>query len=313
LDEPLSLPEAQGRRYDAICLGLNAFDHLCLVERFPTRGGKLRMSRMITSGGGQSATAACCLSRLGWRVAYAGVHGDDDAGGKTEPWLEEFGVDPAGLVRKPGTGSQQAFIMVEGETAERTIVWHRDDACRLEPADVEPELIEAGRILHLDGHFLEPSLKAARIARQHGLLVSLDGERVYEGTRELVSLCHVVFGSHRFAQRLTGIEDPRESLEALASMGPVWAGRTLGADGAEMLVAGDYIKHPGFKVKAVDTTGAGDVFHAGIVHAMLMNQGPRQALATACAVAAMSVTALGGRNALPTKNELESFLAKNQS
>jgi sulfofructose kinase len=311
--KPLPLPQDQGRRYDAVCLGLNAFDHLCLVERFPTRGGKLRMSRMITSGGGQSATAACCLARLGWRVAYAGVHGDDEAGQKTEPWLREFGVDPAGLIRKPGSGSQQAFIMVEEDSAERTIVWHRDDACRLEPEDVDPELIKAGRVLHLDGHFLEPSLKAARIARQHGLLVSLDGERVYEGTRELVSLCHVVMGSHRFAQRLTGIEDPRKSLEALAALGPLWAGRTLGAEGAEMLVDGEYIKQPGFKVKAVDTTGAGDVFHAGMVHAMLAQQGPREALATACAVAAMSVTDLGGRSALPTKNELESFLVKYRS
>lgn len=313
MDEPLPLPPNEGRRYDAVCLGLNAFDHLCLVERYPIRGGKLRMSRMTTNGGGQSATAACCLSRLGWRVAYVGVHGDDEAGQKTEPWLKEFGVDPAGLIRKPGTGSQQAFIMVEEQSAERTIVWHRDDACSLEPEDVDPELIKAGRVLHLDGHFLEPSLEAARIARQNGMLVSLDGERVYEGTRELVSLCHVVMGSHRFAQRLTEIEDPHRSLEALADLGPLWAGRTLGADGADMLADGEYIKQPGFKVKAVDTTGAGDVFHAGMVHAMLMQQGPKEALATACAVAAMSVTDLGGRSALPSKNELESFLAKHQS
>lgn len=313
MEEPLAPPPAQGRRYDAICLGLNAFDHLCLVERFPPRGGKLRMSRMSISGGGQSATAACCLARLGWRVAYAGVHGDDEAGQKTEPWLREFGVDPAGLICKPGTGSQQAFIMVEEQTAERTIVWHRDDACRLEPEDVDPELIKAGRVLHLDGHFLEPSLKAARIARQHGLLVSLDGERVYEGTSELVSLCQVVVGSNRFAQRLTGIEEPRQALEALAALGPAWTGRTLGADGAEMLVAGNYLKQAGFKVAAVDTTGAGDVFHAGLVHAILMDQHPRQALATACALAAMSVTQLGGRSALPTRDQLESFLAKHKS
>ncbi len=313
MKEPLSPPPAQGRRYDAICLGLNAFDHLCLVDRFPSRGGKLRMSRIITSGGGQSATAACCLARLGWRVAYAGVHGDDQAGQMTEPWLRDFDVEPAGLVCKPGTGSQQAFIMVEEKSAERTIVWHRDDACRLEPEDVDPELIKTGRVLHLDGHFLEPSLKAARIARKHGLLISLDGERVYEGTRELVSLCHVVIGSKRFAQRLTGIEESRKALEALAALGPVWAGRTLGSEGVEMLVAGQYIKQFGFNVEAVDTTGAGDVFHAGMVHAMLMNQDPGQALGTACAVAAMSVTELGGRSALPTMSELESFLAKYQS
>lgn len=313
MDEPFSPSPAGERRYDAVCIGLNAFDHLCLVPRFPARGGKIRMSRFATSGGGQSATAACCLARLGWRVAYGGVCGDDEPGQKAEPWLRELGVDPAGLVRKPGTASQQAFIMVEEDSAERTIVWHRDDACRLEPEDLDEELIRAGRVLHLDGHFVEASLEAARLARKHGLLVSLDGERVYEQTRELVSLCHVVMGSQRFAQRLTGMEDPRGSLEAMADMGPKWAGRTLGEEGAEMIAAGEYIRQPGYAVEAIDSTGAGDVFHAGMVHAMLQGQGPRQALATACAVAAISVTKLGGRSALPTKTALESFLAERQS
>jgi sulfofructose kinase len=311
--EPLSPPLAKGRRYDAVCIGLNAFDHLCQVPRFPDRGGKIRMSRFATSGGGQSATAACCLAKLGWRVAYGGVCGDDEPGRKAGPWLEEFGVDARGLKVKPGSASQQAFIMVEEDSAERTIVWHRDEACRLEPEDIDEDMIKAGRVLHLDGHFVEPSLKAARMAREHGLLVSLDGERVYGETKELVSLCHVVMGSRRFAQRLTGTRDQRASLEALAAMGPLWAGRTLGAEGAEMIAAGEYIRQPGFAVQAIDTTGAGDVFHAGMVHALLMGQGPRRALATACAVAAMSVTALGGRSALPSRTALESFLAERGS
>jgi sulfofructose kinase len=301
--EPFSPPPARGRRYDAVCLGLNAFDHLCVLERFPPRGGKIRMRQMTTSGGGQSATAACCLARLGWRVAYGGVCGDDEPGGKAGPWLREFGVDPAGLLLKPGVSSQQAFIMVEEKTAERTIVWHRDEACRLEPEEVAPELIRAGRVLHLD----------ARIARANGLVVSLDGERVYDQTPELVALCQVVVGSRRFPQRLTGIEDPDESLKALAALGPVWAGRTLGEDGAEMLAWGRYIREPGFKVAAVDTTGAGDVFHAGLVHAVLMGESPDQALATACAAAAISVTALGGRSALPDRPGLERFLAEHRS
>ncbi len=302
-------PPREERRYDVVCLGLNACDHLCLVPGFPPRGGKQRVQRLVTSGGGQAATAACALARLGWRVAYAGVHGDDEAGRRVEPWLHQFGVDPAGLVLKPGTGSQQAFIMVEEDSAERTIVWYRDQACRLEPEEVDPALIASARVLHLDGHFLEPSLEAARIAREHGLVVSLDGERVYPGTQELVSLCQVVVGSERFPQRLTGRDDPRQALQALASLGPIWAGRTLGAEGAEMLANGRYLRQPGFKVEAVDTTGAGDVFHAGLVHAILLGQEPRQTLATACAVAALSVTGLGGRSALPDRYELERFLA----
>ncbi len=297
------------RRYDVLCLGLNACDHLCLVERFPRRGEKEAVLEMKTCGGGQAATAACALARLGHRVAYAGVCGDDEAGRRAAPWLRRFGVDPAGLVQLPGTGSQEAFIMVERSGGERTIVWYRDPACRLDPSHLDPDLIASARVLHLDGHFLEASLGAARLARRAGVLVSLDGEKVLPGSEKLVGLCDVVVGCQDYPQRLCGKDDPAKALAELARMGPAWVGRTLGAGGAELLVAGRHYYQPAFAVEAVDTTGAGDVFHAGLVHAVLQGQDPARALATAAALAAISVTALGGRSALADRRRLEEFLA----
>lgn len=305
--EPL-IPPGE-RTYDVLCLGLNSTDHLCHVGGFPQRGSKLRMSRFVTSGGGQSATAACALASLGRVVAYAGICGDDEPGLQVGPRLREFGVDPRWLHIKPGVASQQAFILVEADGGERTIIWHRDEDCHLLPEHIDPSLIADARVLHLDGHFLEASLAGARLAKDHGLLVSLDGERVYPGTDELVSLCDVVVGSRAFPRRLTGIEDSRGALEALADMGPAWVGRTRGVHGAELLVSGQYFEHAGFTVDAIDTTGAGDVFHAGLVHAVLDGLDPPAALELACAAAAISVTGLGGRSALADARELAGFLA----
>ncbi len=302
-------PLPTGRTYDVVCLGLNAFDHLCLVDRLPRRGEKLRMGKLVQGGGGQSATAACALARLGHKVAYQGVAGDDEPGRRAGRLLAEAGVDAGGLVIKPGTGSQQAFIMVE-PGGERTIVWQRDQACRLAPEDLRPELLEGCRVLHLDGHFVKASIAAARLARRAGALICLDGERVAPGTAELVSLCHVVMGQGDFAQRLSQQSDPHQALAALAALGPLWAGRTLGPAGAEMLAGGRLHQQPGFEVPALDTTGAGDVFHAGMAHALLLGQGPAAALATACALAAISTTGLGGRAALPTRAALQAFLAE---
>ncbi|RJX34570.1 MAG: hypothetical protein C4525_06780 [Desulfarculus sp.] len=305
---------AAGRRpWDVLCLGNNAADNLCLVPRFPERGSKLRMIRFLAAGGGQAATAACALARLGLRVAYAGVAGDDPAGGLAASRLAEAGVDPRGLVLKPGATSQQAFILVEEGGGERTIVWTRDPACHLEARDLDPELLASCRVLHTDGHFIEASLAAARLARDAGALVCLDGERIQEGTLDLVKLCHVVVGERSFPQRLTGIADAGESLLALAELGPAWAGRTLGPQGAEMLVAGELVRHQGFLVEAVDSTGAGDVFHAGLVHAILLGHDPAKALATANALAAISTTALGGRSALADRAGLEAFMAARRS
>ena len=310
---PLPLPAAGQRSWDALCLGLNASDHLCLIPRYPSRGRKIRMRRMINSGGGQAATAACALARLGHRVSYAGAVGDDETGGLAGPRLAEFGVDTGGLIIKIGAHSQEAFILVEEGGGERTIVWTRDEACCLEPNDLNRELLTSCRLLHLDGHFIEASLEAARVARAAGAVVTLDAERVREGTADLVGLCHVVMGDRDFAQRLTGLDDPVEALKALAAMGPLWAGRTMGDKGAQMLAESKFFTHPGFAVEAMDTTGAGDVFHAGMAHAILEGQGPPQALATACALAAISVTALGGRTALPDRAGLEALLREHAS
>lgn len=312
-DRPLDWPGRQeARPWDVLCLGLNSTDHLCLIPQRPQWGHKLRMTRLATMGGGQAATAACCLARLGRRVAYAGVCGDDEPGRRAGDWLRQFGVEPAGLVCKPGVGSQVAFIMVEEEGGERTIVWTRDEACQLAPGDLDPALVRGCRVLHLDGHFWEVSIAAARLARQAGALVTMDGERIAPATRQLVGLCQVVVGCHDFAQRLTGQDDPARALREMAALGPAWVGRTLGPQGAELLVGGKLYRHPGYPVRAVDTTGAGDVFHAALVHALLLGQGPGPALDTACAVAAMSVTGLGGRSALPDSQELAAFLASHQ-
>ena len=219
-------------------------------------------------------------------------------------------MSPAGLAVKPGASSQQAFIMVEEGSGERTIVWHRDQACRLTPDDLDPDLIASCRVLHLDGHFLEASLAAARIAREHGVLVSLDGERVRPGTKELVSLCQAVVGCRDCAQRLTGRVDPEGALEELARLGPLWVGRTMGDQGAELLVGGQRVRQPAFAVEAVDTTGAGDVFHAGLVDAILSGLGPAPAMRLAAGLAAISVTDLGGRAALPDRAGLDRFLAE---
>lgn len=299
--------------WDALCLGLNALDRLLLVRGFPVRGKKARVLRQVVCGGGQAATAACCLARLGHRAAYAGVAGDDEAGRQAAPRLAAFGVDARGLVVKPGASSQEAHILVEADGGERTILWHRDEACALQPEDLDPELIAGCRVLHLDGHFGPASLAAASIAARHGAIVSMDAERVRPETAELLALCHLVVGDADFPQAFTGIADPDRALAALSLAGPAWVGRTLGPAGAEMYAGGRLHRQPGFAVTAVDTTGAGDVFHAGLVHAVLLGQGPQEALATACAAAAMSVTAMGGRNALPTRPELETFLASGAS
>ena len=235
------------RPFGAVCLGFATCDYLCLVPGFPPRGQKTYISRMVIDGGGQAATAACLLSRLGHKTAFVGVCGDDEAGLKIKPWFDEYGVDSSGLVLRPGESSLQSFIMVEEGGGERTIICHHGSCPKLTPQELDPEMIAKAQVLHLDGHFIQASLEAARMAKRHGVLISMDGERIFPETKELVSLCDVVVGCHDFAQRLTGKTDPQDALRALAALGPAWAGRTMGAEGAELLAAGRLYRQPPFK------------------------------------------------------------------
>ncbi len=301
------------RRFAALCLGMVTVDYLCLVPQYPRRGAKTYVTEMSIDGGGQAATAACALAHLGHRVSVAGVCGDDDAGLKCMKWFDQYGVDTGGISLRPGEKSLQSFIMVEEDTAERTIVCHHGSNSWLTPRDLNPELITSAQVLHLDGHFMQASLEAARIAKSSGVLVSMDGERVFDETEELVSLCDVVVGCEDFAQRLTGTDDPHKALRALSAMGPAWAGRTMGTGGAELLAGGRMYYQPAYRVPALDTTGAGDVFHGGMVHAVLLGQPPQEALATASALAAISITGLGGRSALPDRAGLEDFIQEHIS
>ena len=303
------LPPLPGqRKFGAVCLGVATCDYLCLVPGYPVRGEKTYIKQMSVGGGGQAATAACALCRLGQKAAFAGVCGDDEAGEKIVKWFREDGVDVSGLVQRPGGDSLQSFIMVEEPDAERTIVCHHGSNYQLRPEEVLPGLIASAQVLHLDGHYMAASLEAARMAKRHGVLVSMDGERIFPQTEELLSLCDVAVACHDFPQRLTGIEDPHEALRAMARKGPAWVGRTMGAGGCELLAGGKFYYQPAYPVKALDTTGAGDVFHGGLVYAILTGQPPQEALATASALAALSVTGLGGRQNLPNKAGLEAFM-----
>lgn len=300
-------------RFDAVGIGLNSVDLLCVVDRYPAFDTKTGLRAMTRQGGGQAATAMAALARLGMRAAYIGAVGDDEEGTFSLASLREAGVSVAGVVVQPGRVSQIAVIIVQREGGEaerggRTILWRREVS--LGPEEVREDIVKSARLLHVDGHNLAAEVRAARWARQAGIPVSFDAERAVPGVEELVALTDFLIGAEGFPAALTGADEPREALRRLHAMGPRVAGMTRGARGALAFDGERYYDSPGFAVEAVDTTGAGDAFHAGFIFAILQQPGdlPR-ALRFANAVAAMSCTKLGGRAGLPRLEEVRAFLA----
>lgn len=291
--------------FDVVGIGLNAVDYLVGLPRFPAPGEKLRMSAFAREGGGQVATALVALSRWGRRCKYVGNVGDDDHGRLSLRLLSRDGIDLAHARTVPGASSQFAVILVEEGTGERTILWDRDPRIRVSPDELPLDEIRRARALLLDGHDVPAAIVAARTARAAGIPVVLDAETVQEGTGELLSLCdHIVAAGHFPGSLIPGTSAEEGAREILRRYGARTSTVTLGPRGAFGCDGGNEIFSPAIRVRAVDTTGAGDIFHAGFLYALLEGLPFREVLSFANAAAGLSCRAMGGRAAIPAVEEI---------
>ncbi len=288
--------------YDVIGIGYAGVDHLCEVSHFPAPGEKIEMKGFLQQGGGQIGTAMVALSRWGLKVAAVCAVGDDELGNIALKGLREEGVDVSAAVVREDVPTQTAFIMAEEVGGERSIVYLRDPGLNLVEGDADLAILERTRCLYVDGHE-ELAVVAARRAREIGVPVVLDCERIRAFTGELLGLCDVVLCDSKFPGEFTGLTDRRAQLARLAGYGMDVLGMTLGERGSVVVDGDELVRCPGFVVDAVDSTGAGDVFHAGFTYAWLQGHELARCLEFGNAAAAIKCTALGGRTAVPRDPE----------
>jgi sulfofructose kinase len=307
---PFDIPDE--REFDVVGFGLNAVDHLVVVPAYPAFDTKTRLLEHTTSAGGQTASTLVALARLGARTAYAGRFGSDAEGRLGLQTLRDEGVNVERAEVIDGARTQVAFIIIEARTGERTIIWDRDERLAYQPEDAPTNFAARGRLLHLDAHDPAACVVVAREARGSGTIVSADIDNVYEGLPALLPHIDVLISSSEFPRRLTGLTDARAALvETKARLrAHALVGMTLGARGTIIYHDGQFIESPAFPVPkgCRDTTGAGDAFHAGFLHAMLDGESLEDCLKVGCAVAALKCRRLGARDGLPTREELRNFL-----
>ncbi|MGQ9646199.1 MAG: carbohydrate kinase family protein [Thermodesulfobacteriota bacterium] len=299
----------KGKPFDVVGMGLNSVDFLCLVPEFPKINSKMRIVRFSKQGGGQVATAMVALSRWGAKTKYIGKIGGDELGQFSLASLREEGVDISSVSIEPSATNQYAIILVDGPSGERTILWDRDERLMYREGELQKEIVCSGKILHLDGHDIRAALQCARWAKEEKIPTVIDLDKVEPLTSELIKEIDFVVTSARFPTLFTGIADRKEALLELQKYTPGFLCTTLGHEGTVAFVNGELIYVRGFEVKAVDTTGAGDVFHAGFIYGLLENWEIEEILRFANAVAALKCRDLGGRRGIPTLEETQRFLS----
>jgi len=303
-----NLPFPKGKPFEVVGMGLNSVDFLCVVPEFPTLNSKMRISQFSKQGGGQVATAMVALSRWGVKTKYMGKVGGDELDQFSLNSIQQEGVDVSSVTIEPNTPNQFAVIIVDGVSGERTILWDRDERLMYREGELRKKDVCSGKLLHLDGHDIKAAIQCARWAKEEKIPTVIDLDKVESLTSELIKEIDFVVTSGRFPALFTGISDREKALTELQKQIPGFLCATLGHDGAVALVEGEFVYVKGFEVKAVDTTGAGDVFHAGFIYGLLQNWELLDILRFANAVAALKCRDLGGRRGIPSLEEVQKFL-----
>jgi sugar/nucleoside kinase (ribokinase family) len=204
--------------------------------------------------------------------------------------------------------TRHAVILVDERTGERMVLWQRDAALALTAEEVRPETIGRARLLHVDATDEEMSIHAAHLGRAAGIPVTSDIDRITDRTADLVRAVTIPIFAEGVAAALTGDASDREAMRSLRRDHGGWLCVTRGARGA-LLLDGDRLHEAeAFVVDVVDTTGAGDVFRAGFIYALLRGDSPRDVLRFANAAAAVSCTREGAIGSVPTLGEVERLL-----
>jgi len=252
-------------------------------------------------------------AKLGLRAKYIGTIGDDERGRIQMESLRGSGIDLEHVQRRHNCPNQSAYIVIDQATGERTVFWSRPDCLRITPGEITAEQITCARLLHIDGHDTDAVEHAARIAREHGIPVTVDVDTIYAGFERVLPLVDYLIASSEFPARWTRIEDPFHALAAIQDEhGMPVAAMTLGAHGALARAEARYFYSPGFAVDCLDTTGAGDVFHGAFCYSVLQKMPLAEALEFSNAMAALNCTGAGARGHIAGIDEVRQLIARGE-
>lgn len=283
-----------------VCLGLSALDITWEVESLPQGGGKTRAGDLREGGGGMAANAAAAAARLGAVVQFWGRAGEDSAGHEMKAQLAAFGVDVAWFRLFPGARSSVSGIVVDAR-GERMIVNFRGAGLPADPGWLPLDTLAGCDAVLADPRWPEGALALFQAARARGLPTVLDGDvaepEIFEALLPAVDFA--VFSEPGLAGYAGASRGRFDQLNFARSRGCRLAAVTLGEGG--LAWADDQGLHtsPAFRVQAVDTTGAGDVFHGALAFALGAGWDVRRSFQFSAAVAAIKCTRAGGRAGVP--------------
>lgn len=308
----MSDPQSERDSPRILCAGGAVQDIVMRVDKFPDAGTKVQASEFLITSGGQAGNAAVAIARLGGRVRFAGPLGakNDEFAGRILASLAREKIDCSGAVRVPGAISSVSLILVDAN-GEKMIATRRDQGLgSIAPEDPERAVANVDAVL-LDNRYPNFAIPIGKAAQALGIPRVLDLDRAAPLDDPLLLTCSHVISSAEALRGSTGIDDLRAALKKLGEHFKGFLAFTDGPDGVYWLEKGEVCHMDAFKVKAIDTLGAGDVFHGAFTFRLVATGDVRDALRFAAAAAAIKCTRFGGLMGAATHAEVDEFLSQN--
>lgn len=294
--------------YDCLGFGICAADFLCLLPRYPALDEKTEAVEFSRQGGGPVATALVTLARLGCKTSFISLIGDDADGKFIIDEFQKEGVETAGIIIDPVIATNQAFIWIDRPTGKKSIVLNNHNHRPIDSSEISWDHLGSTKFLLLDGRDTEASFELIRWAKAQRVKIVLDAGSPRNRMAELLEQVDYPVVSQTFCHRFLMTEDYEQALRALLNRGATAAVITCGSQGCYGGDARGLYFQPVFPVNAIDTTGAGDVFHGAFVFGLLRNWKLPEILKFASATAAIKCTKLGGRSGIPDLATVKKFL-----
>lgn len=289
----------------AICVGHSTYDTTLPLTEYPTENLKYRIEKHIECGGGPASNGAYLLAKWGIDTTIVSVIGDDYYADKIVEDFKRIGANTKYLEKKKDHDTSSSYIMANMSNGSRTIITSKKDPIR----KLDQEVTEKADLILIDGEHPETAHQV--LDNNKDAISVLDAGRLTEDTKSLGKKVTYVVCSKDFAEEFSGITidyaNDQTIIDSYIKLKEYFQTNiiiTLEAHGSFTEIDGQYRKIPSIKVVAVDSTGAGDIFHGAFTYFIGKGYSLYQAIRLSSITGAISVTRIGSRNSIPTLNEV---------
>lgn len=290
----------------AVCIGHSTYDITLPLDEFPTENKKYRINKHIGCGGGPASNGGYLLAKWGLDTTMISIVGDDYYGDRVVEDFKNIGANTDYLIQYPNHNTSSSFIITNMSNGSRTIITSKRDPIRR--LDREVNITDADVIL-IDGEHPETAMEV--LQKNPNAISVLDAGRLTDDTRALGKMVTYVVCSHDFAEDFSGkktdVRDFNTLIEIYEELKEYFKTNviiTLEENGSFTKIDNEYKIIPSIKVKAVDTTGAGDIFHGAFTYFIAMGYTLEETIKYASITGAISATRIGSRFSIPFLSEV---------